>query len=50
MWVTDRPDGRPGTRVAFTLPLLRGGRKATEGSRTRRPAADAGDRRVAGRG
>lgn len=22
LWVTDRPDGRPGTRVSFTLPLL----------------------------
>jgi signal transduction histidine kinase len=26
MWVTDRADGRSGTRVAFTLPLLSGGR------------------------
>jgi signal transduction histidine kinase len=28
LWLEDRPDGRPGTRVAFTLPLLRGGRAA----------------------
>ena len=31
LWLSDRPDGRPGTRVAFTLPLLAG----------RRPPADA---------
>jgi signal transduction histidine kinase len=27
MWLTDRADGRAGTRVAFTLPLLPGGRR-----------------------
>lgn len=50
MWVTDRPDGSPGTRVAFTLPLLRGRRKGSDRSRTRHPTADAGDRSMAGHG
>jgi PAS domain S-box-containing protein len=38
LWLGDRPDGRPGTRVSFQLPLLTGGRQA----RTDRPgrAAD----------
>ena len=50
MWVSDRPEGRPGTRVAFTLPLLGGPRKGSHGSRRRRSAANAEDRSVAGRG
>lgn len=29
LWLGNRPDGRPGTRVAFSLPLLPGGRAAT---------------------
>jgi signal transduction histidine kinase len=32
MWLTDRADGQAGTRVAFTLPLLRGGRRRAGGS------------------
>jgi two-component system phosphate regulon sensor histidine kinase PhoR len=28
LWVESRPDGRPGTRVSFTLPLLPGRRRA----------------------
>jgi signal transduction histidine kinase len=35
LWLEDRPDGRPGTRVAFTLPLLRGRRPATPQPRRR---------------
>jgi two-component system, OmpR family, phosphate regulon sensor histidine kinase PhoR len=35
--VEDRPDGRPGTRVAFTLPLLRG-RSASTGRPAPSPA------------
>jgi signal transduction histidine kinase len=45
MWVTDRPDGRTGTRVAFTLPLLRGGRR-----RAGAAASAAGGIAVTGRG
>jgi len=35
LWLENRPDGRPGTRVAFTLPLLAGRRVATSRLRTR---------------
>jgi signal transduction histidine kinase len=31
LWVGDRPDGRSGTRVTFTLPLLSGGRQRPAG-------------------
>lgn len=34
--VEDRPDGRPGTRVAFTLPLLPGRRSTESAGRTHR--------------
>jgi signal transduction histidine kinase len=35
LWLQDRPDGRPGTRVAFTLPLLIGGRSSPAQRRAR---------------
>ena len=35
LWLKNRPDGRPGTRVAFTLPLLAGRRVATSRLRAR---------------
>ncbi len=39
LWLGDRPDGRPGTRVAFSLPLLADRRR---GAGPGRPAAKAG--------
>ena len=36
LWLEDRPDGRAGTRVLFTLPLLRG-RRRTSANPRRRP-------------
>jgi signal transduction histidine kinase len=39
LWLSDRPDGRPGTRVAFSLPLL-AGRRQVPGRQ--QPAGDAG--------
>ena len=42
LWLEDRPDGRPGTRVLFTLPLLSGRRQAAPQPRRRaRPLARA---------
>jgi signal transduction histidine kinase len=42
LWLEDRPDGRAGTRVLFTLPLLRGRRQAVAQPRRRaRPLAKA---------
>jgi signal transduction histidine kinase len=44
LWIGDRPNGPPGTRVAFSLPLLPGRRRASsqEGpSRTRRETSGA---------
>ena len=40
LWLEDRPDGRPGTRVLFTLPLLRGRRQTSRASATTRPPLD----------
>ena len=42
LWLEDRPDGRAGTRVLFTLPLLRGRRQATARPRTRPRPLDRG--------
>jgi len=41
LWLEDRPDGRAGTRVVFTLPLLRGRRRppAEQRRRSRRLAS-----------
>ena len=50
MWLSDRPDGRPGTRVAFTLPVLRRRRKGIDTPRARRSPAGEADRTEATRG
>ena len=40
LWLGDRPDGRPGTRVTFSLPILEDRRRlARRGQRTARAAA-----------